>query len=95
MRRITWLLVLCSSAFLIAQQPKTFRTRLAPVPIDVSMQATIAGSGTASAVLTGTKLAVTYHPAFLLRDPRQKKEAWKDLQMVMRELGLQAPAQKR
>jgi len=38
------------------------------------------------------KLAVTYHPAFLLRDPRQKKEAWKDLQMVMRHLGLQAPA---
>lgn len=37
----------------------------------------------------GTKLAVTYHPAFLLRDPRQKKEAWKDLQMVMKELGLQ------
>lgn len=40
----------------------------------------------------GTKLAVTYHPAFLLRDPRQKKEAWKDLQMVMKELGLAAPA---
>src|SRR5579884_2429107 len=40
----------------------------------------------------GTKLAVTYHPAFLLRDPRQKKEAWKDLQMVMKELGLEAPA---
>lgn len=39
-----------------------------------------------------TKLAVTYHPAFLLRDPRQKKEAWKDLQMVMKELGLAAPA---
>jgi uracil-DNA glycosylase len=38
------------------------------------------------------KLAVTYHPAFLLRDPRQKKEAWKDLQMVMRELGLPMPA---
>jgi uracil-DNA glycosylase len=36
----------------------------------------------------GCKLAVTYHPAFLLRDPRQKGEAWKDLQMVMRELGL-------
>jgi len=32
----------------------------------------------------GTKLAVTYHPAFLLRDPRQKGEAWKDLQMVMK-----------
>jgi len=40
----------------------------------------------------GTKLAVTYHPAFLLRDPRQKKEAWKDLQMVMQELGLAIPA---
>src|SRR5438477_7676944 len=39
-----------------------------------------------------TKLAVTYHPAFLLRDPRQKKEAWKDLQMVMKELGLAIPA---
>lgn len=39
----------------------------------------------------GTKLAVTYHPAFLLRDPRQKKEAWKDLQMVMQELGLKIP----
>jgi uracil-DNA glycosylase family 4 len=40
----------------------------------------------------GTKLAVTYHPAFLLRDPRQKKETWKDLQMVMKELGLAVPA---
>ncbi len=41
---------------------------------------------------TSAKLAVTYHPAFLLRDPRQKKEAWKDLQMVMKELGLKPPA---
>jgi DNA polymerase len=40
------------------------------------------------------KLAVTYHPAFLLRDPRQKKEAWKDLQMVMKFLGLQPAARK-
>jgi uracil-DNA glycosylase len=40
----------------------------------------------------GTRLAVTYHPAFLLRDPRQKKETWKDLQMVMKELGLPVPA---
>ena len=39
----------------------------------------------------GTKLAVTYHPAFLLRDPRQKGEAWKDLQMVMKFLGLKPP----
>jgi uracil-DNA glycosylase family 4 len=40
----------------------------------------------------GSKLIVTYHPAFLLRDPRQKKEAWADLQIAMRELGLTAPA---
>ncbi len=40
----------------------------------------------------GTKLAVTYHPAFLLRDPRQKKETWKDLQMVMKYLGMPMPS---
>ena len=37
-------------------------------------------------------LIVTYHPAFLLRDPRQKKEAWADLQIAMRELGLKPPS---
>jgi uracil-DNA glycosylase family 4 len=42
----------------------------------------------------GRKLAVTYHPAYLLRDPRQKVQAWKDLQMVMKELGLEAPTKK-
>jgi DNA polymerase len=41
-----------------------------------------------------SKLLVTYHPAYLLRDPRQKKEAWKDLQMVMKYLGLKPPAAK-
>ena len=41
-----------------------------------------------------TKLAVTYHPAYLLRDPRQKKEAWKDLQMVMNYLGMPMPKQR-
>ena len=40
----------------------------------------------------GAKLAVTYHPAFLLRDPTMKGEAWKDLQRVMAEMGLKAPA---
>ena len=39
----------------------------------------------------GMQLIVTYHPAYLLRDPRQKKEAWADLQIAMRELGLKAP----
>jgi uracil-DNA glycosylase family 4 len=40
----------------------------------------------------GSQLIVTYHPAYLLRDPRQKKEAWADLQIAMRELGLRPPA---
>ncbi len=39
----------------------------------------------------GMSLIVTYHPAFLLRDPRQKKEAWADLQIAMKELGLKLP----
>jgi DNA polymerase len=42
----------------------------------------------------GAKVAVTYHPAFLLRDPRMKGEAWKDLQRVMGELGLKPPIKK-
>jgi len=40
---------------------------------------------------SGARLAVTYHPAYLLRDPRQKGEAWKDLQMVMKYLGIEPP----
>lgn len=41
----------------------------------------------------GTKLIVTYHPAYLLRDPRQKAETWKDLQLAMKFLGL-APSKR-
>jgi uracil-DNA glycosylase len=48
-------------------------------------------SGVRSRDWQGAKLAVTYHPAFLLRDPRQKGEAWKDLQMVMKYLGVKPP----
>ena len=40
--------------------------------------------------LRGSKLIVTYHPAYLLRDPTQKRAAWQDLQIAMRELGLTA-----
>jgi hypothetical protein len=59
MRHALRLLILCSPVLLLAQQPKTFKTRLAPVPIDIAMQATVAGSGTVSAVLSGARLAVT------------------------------------
>jgi len=34
---------------------------------------------------------VTYHPSYLLRAPEMKKEAWLDLQLLMREMGLPAP----
>ena len=62
MRHSNWLSLACVPLLAVvaaAQPPKAFKTRLAPVPIDVSMQATVAGSGSVSAVLTGTKLAVT------------------------------------
>lgn len=51
-----------------------------------------AGARSSNPSWRGAKLAVTYHPAFLLRDPRQKGEAWKDLQMVMKFLGLKPPS---
>src|ERR1039458_2568684 len=50
-----------------------------------------AGARSSDPSWQGTKLAVTYHPAFLLRDPREKGAAWKDLQMVMKYLGLESP----
>src|SRR5262249_13385676 len=42
-----------------AQTAKTYKGRLSVVPIDIAMQATIAGSGSVTAVLTGSKLAIT------------------------------------
>jgi uracil-DNA glycosylase family 4 len=42
----------------------------------------------------GYKLMATYHPAYLLRNPPAKSEVWKDLQMVMAELGLALPRKK-
>lgn len=33
----------------------------------------------------GVKLLPTFHPAYLLRNPNAKKEAWEDLKLVMRE----------
>ena len=41
-----------------AQSAKTFKARLAPVPIDISMQAMIAGTGSVTAVLAGSRLQI-------------------------------------
>jgi uracil-DNA glycosylase family 4 len=40
----------------------------------------------------GVKLMPTFHPAYLLRNPPEKKKAWEDLQQVMREFGRTSPA---
>lgn len=39
----------------------------------------------------GLKLMPTYHPAYLLRSPGEKRKAWEDLQKIMAELGLTTP----
>lgn len=41
--------------------------------------------------LPQTPLMPTFHPAYLLRNPPAKVDAWKDLQAVMRVLGLRVP----
>lgn len=33
---------------------------------------------------TGIPVVVTYHPAYLLRSPREKRKVWQDLQLAMR-----------
>lgn len=40
------------------QAAQAFRARLSPVPIDLTMQATVAGTGAVTATLTGSRLAI-------------------------------------
>jgi len=42
----------------------------------------------------GIPTIATYHPAYLLRTPTAKKDAWEDLQMLMRAMGLVVPKKK-
>jgi hypothetical protein len=44
---------------LAAQSGETYKARLSPLPADARTRADLAGSGTASAMLMGTKLAIT------------------------------------
>jgi DNA polymerase len=39
----------------------------------------------------GMQVVCTYHPAYLLRNPPAKKDAWADLQLLMRAMGLATP----
>ncbi|MFN7987475.1 MAG: uracil-DNA glycosylase [Thermoanaerobaculia bacterium] len=42
----------------------------------------------------GIPVMPTYHPSFLLRQPERKKEAWDDLQQVLKKMGLPIPGKK-
>lgn len=41
--------------------------------------------------IRGIPTIATYHPSYLLRRPAAKKEAWTDLQMLMRAMGIPLP----
>jgi len=41
-----------------AQTPETYKVRLSPVPVEAQTRANIAGIGSATATLTGTKLSI-------------------------------------
>lgn len=60
MRKLSFILALGTVFALsaLAQSPETFKTRLAPVAMDVAMRVNLAGMGSAAATLTGTKFTV-------------------------------------
>ena len=41
--------------------------------------------------VNGRKVVPTYHPAYLLRAPHEKKKAWEDIQLAMAEAGVPLP----
>ena len=51
--------IIISAGILAQAQTPAYRARLSVVPIDVAMQATIAGSGSATATLKGATLTIT------------------------------------
>jgi len=58
MRNPTVALVLSLVVTAAAQSPQTFKTRMAPVALDAAMKSTIAGTGSATATLSGAKFTV-------------------------------------
>jgi DNA polymerase len=42
----------------------------------------------------GKKVIITYHPAYLLRNPDAKKFVWDDMKMMLTDMGLPIPSQK-
>lgn len=40
-------------------------------------------------VYRGSRVLVTYHPAYLLRTPSAKRHVWEDMQLLMKEMGVE------
>ena len=58
MRASLVLTIVCALP-LAAQAPETYKVRLSPVPVDAKTRVDIAGIGSATATLVGTKLSIT------------------------------------
>src|SRR5690349_10745569 len=58
MRRAVFAIAIWFACSAFAQTPETFKTRLAPVAVDTAMKANITGSGSVSAILSGSKLTI-------------------------------------
>ena len=43
----------------------------------------------------GSKVVVTYHPAYLLRNPSAKKDVWEDMKMMLSDMGIPIPQSKK
>ena len=41
----------------------------------------------------GAKVLITYHPAYLLRNPPAKRDTWDDMKLLLAEMGLPIPKQ--
>ena len=50
--------ILATTLYAFAQGAPTFKARLSPVPLDLTMQATIAGTGSVTATLAGNTLTI-------------------------------------
>lgn len=59
MRSALTLLAIAVAVLTVSAQGPRYRARLSVVPIDVAMQATIAGSGSVTATLSGTTLTMS------------------------------------
>lgn len=83
-RSRVWLAAaLVAAALPLHAQSAQYRTRLSVVPLDVAMQATVAGSGAVTATLKGSTLSITgtftglKTPATVVRVHRAPKTAMK------------------